>query len=255
MKDRIVTALILIAVFGSAFLMNNQALFLLIEALILVAAYEIYEVKKRTLSPLIFGIVLAFTIIGSSLSIEHIAGYIMILIMTLFILTVVFEWFNFDDVSYIFTMVMMLTTAMISVNKVLEFDRLVFFYILLATYLTDTAAFFGGYFFGKHKLIPRISPKKTVEGAVIGFAVSAVGSFAFAYVFLQAYLPIQIMIATSIAVPILAQFGDLAFSLIKRHFKIKDFGSLFPGHGGVLDRVDSAIFALYTFYIIMMLLG
>ncbi|QIK57583.1 phosphatidate cytidylyltransferase [Erysipelothrix sp. HDW6A] len=255
MKDRIVTALILIAVFGSAFLMNNQALFLLIEALILVGAYEIYQVKKDQLKPIIFGIILAFTIIGSSLSIGDIPGYIMVLIMTLFILTVVFEWFSFDDVSYIFTMIMMLTTAMIAVNKVLEYDRLVFFYILLATYLTDTAAFFGGYFFGKHKLIPRISPKKTVEGAVIGFAASAIGSFSFAYFFLQAYIPIKIMIACSIAIPILGQFGDLAFSLIKRHFKIKDFGSLFPGHGGVLDRVDSAIFALYTFYIVLMLLG
>lgn len=171
--------------------------------------------------------------------------------MTLFALTVFFDWYTFDNVSYMFILIMMLVLAVQAVTVVLEYDKLVFIYVLLATYLTDTFAYFGGMMFGKHKVIERISPKKTIEGAVIGYTMSALLSFIFGSMFIINYVPLNVIIAGSLIIPFIGQIGDLAFSSIKRHFDVKDFGYIFPGHGGVLDRVDSVIFALLTFNIIL----
>ncbi|UPU39371.1 phosphatidate cytidylyltransferase [Erysipelothrix sp. Poltava] len=104
---------------------------------------------------------------------------------------------------------------------------------------------------GNIKSIERISPKKTIEGAVIGYTMSALLSFIFGSMFIINYVPLNVIIAGSLIIPFIGQIGDLAFSSIKRHFDVKDFGYIFPGHGGVLDRVDSVIFALLTFNIIL----
>ena len=116
------------------------------------------------------------------------------------------------------------------------------FLALLATYATDTASYFGGRAFGRHLLAPRISPKKTVEGLVWGVA----GGFA-ASVTLNYLLGLRIdasqIIALGLLLPLAAAAGDLAESAIKRLAKIKDASDLIPGHGGVLDRLDSLLFA------------
>ena len=125
-------------------------------------------------------------------------------------------------------------------------------YVALATYMCDTGAYFFGVFFGKHKLIPRVSPNKTWEGSIGGYAVGAVISFVFGF-FLIKDLPVSLLAVGSLTLPILAQLGDLSFSSVKRHFGIKDFGSLFPGHGGVLDRIDSLIFCLMWFNALLIL--
>lgn len=116
---------------------------------------------------------------------------------------------------------------------------------LLAAFTSDAFALFAGMAFGKHKLAPELSPKKTVEGAVGGFAgaiaccliYGAVMQFGFHlqvnYLFLALYGALG---------SVVAQLGDLSFSYIKRQYGLKDFGNIFPGHGGVLDRFDSVIF-------------
>jgi phosphatidate cytidylyltransferase len=109
-------------------------------------------------------------------------------------------------------------------------------------------AYFTGVKYGKHKMIPRISPNKTWEGAFGGYVSGFAVSLVFGLIFLK--IPYYLTIFLSLTIPIVSQLGDLAFSSIKRHFDKKDFGSVFPGHGGVLDRLDSLLFTIIYSYAI-----
>jgi phosphatidate cytidylyltransferase len=114
-------------------------------------------------------------------------------------------------------------------------------FLLAATWLGDTGAYFAGRFFGKHLLFPRVSPKKTVEGALGGLVVSMLGSTAIAHF---AGLPFTLLEAALLAgvLDVAGIVGDLAESLLKRAWGVKDSGWIMPGHGGILDRIDSLLF-------------
>lgn len=159
-------------------------------------------------------------------------------------------------------------------------------YLFMITILTDVFAYFGGYFFGKHKMSPNISPKKTWEGAIIGslVAVTCATIFAFFYgVFfkttfnkegietlfsntngvsifwkgnfdsLSKGFKFLAIFTISTFISIAGQVGDLVASKLKRTYGLKDYGNIFPGHGGVLDRLDSAIFASLALLLIFVL--
>lgn len=125
------------------------------------------------------------------------------------------------------------------------------FYALFCTFGSDTAAFFIGRAIGKHKLAPSISPNKTWEGS-IGGLIGAVGvSFLFLLstpVSLASQLNWRQAVVLGLLVSTFGQIGDLAESLFKRNVGAKDSGTLFPGHGGMLDRMDSVIFAIVVVY-------
>lgn len=104
----------------------------------------------------------------------------------------------------------------------------------------DTFAYLGGSFFGKHKMIPRVSPGKTWEGTIIGVLVAFALSFSFKF-FLNTSHP-NLWPVLGLCIPVLATLGDLVESLLKRKAGVKDSGNLMPGHGGALDRFDSLIF-------------
>ncbi len=106
----------------------------------------------------------------------------------------------------------------------------------------DTGAYFGGKSFGKHKLAPRMSPNKTWEGSVSGILCSSLGAYIFCY-FSNIALPTSGIIGMAILAGMTAQIGDLVESTVKRFSDVKDSGFIFPGHGGLLDRVDGVIFA------------
>ena len=137
-------------------------------------------------------------------------------------------------------------------------------YVLIGVIANDIFAYFGGIFFGKHKMIERISPKKTWEGFAWGIVCSVICSGAFGlgcafgkspmlpYLDLDHWYRILIL---SLIIPLLGDLGDLSFSLIKRHFGIKDFGNILRGHGGVLDRIDSSVFAMVGVSIIVVFLS
>jgi phosphatidate cytidylyltransferase len=125
-----------------------------------------------------------------------------------------------------------------------------YFYLLafVGAWVTDTFAYFTGMLLGKHKLIPDVSPKKTVEGAVGGVVFCTLSFVVFGLLYNRFWLadgdeaiPLLAMAIVGFIVSIVSQIGDLSLSLLKRKYGIKDFGKIFPGHGGVLDRFDSVL--------------
>lgn len=129
-------------------------------------------------------------------------------------------------------------------------STLLLVYVILGTIVNDIGAYFIGVLFGKHKLNPRISPKKTWEGFAGGCVCSFVATAAFAFIMDAVNLPIlpnlsiekwYWVILISLFLPLIANLGDFTFSAIKRSFNIKDFSHVLPGHGGVLDRFDSLL--------------
>lgn len=116
---------------------------------------------------------------------------------------------------------------------------------LVAAFISDAFALFAGMAFGKHKLAPELSPKKTVEGAIGGFAGAVVGMLIYGAVLSLGFdirVSYPLMALYGALGSVVSQLGDLSFSYIKREYGLKDFGNIFPGHGGVLDRFDSVIF-------------
>ena len=156
---------------------------------------------------------------------------------------------NLNDITLVFAMLTVFVMAVRSIISIYDRNSWLMMYVILATYLTDTGAYFCGYFFGKPKLIERISPKKTVEGAIGGWLCGTAGAFIFAWAMLPE-LPLGLALFGAATMAVVGQLGDLAFSLIKRHVGIKDFGSFLPGHGGILDRIDSLLFNLLYFTLI-----
>lgn len=129
--------------------------------------------------------------------------------------------------------------------------RLTIWMCFIAPFATDTFAYFGGRKFGKRKLTP-ISPNKTIAGSVIGFIACGIVMLGYGYI-LNSYFGVNVPIyyfgILGAVASIASQIGDISASLIKRTYKIKDFGKLLPGHGGILDRFDSVIFTVPIIYI------
>ena len=128
---------------------------------------------------------------------------------------------------------------------------------LVAAWGSDTCALFAGILFGKHKLAPVVSPKKTVEGAVGGVVGATVIMLAVVAVF-NRFTPVDIPFFAAAVLgavgAVIGQLGDLTFSVIKRQTGIKDYGHIFPGHGGVLDRFDSVIFVAPVVELVLQIL-
>lgn len=130
--------------------------------------------------------------------------------------------------------------------------------VFIGAWMTDTGAYFVGVLFGKHKLIPEVSPKKTVEGAFGGILGCIVGFVLYAFIMqMVADLTVNYiaLVLLAIVISVVSQFGDLIASYVKRESGIKDFGFIFPGHGGVLDRFDSIIAVAPAIYFITYLLS
>jgi len=123
---------------------------------------------------------------------------------------------------------------------------------LVLIWISDTFAFFGGKTFGKHKLAERISPKKTVEGSLIGFIMAIIGAVVIHHFVMQQFSYLHVITA-AVIVGVFAQVGDLFESHLKRMVNIKDSSHLIPGHGGFLDRFDSILFSVPALYIYLYL--
>ncbi len=138
----------------------------------------------------------------------------------------------------------------------LEYGQYIYLLVFLVPWLSDSGSYFVGINFGWRKLIPDVSPKKTVEGAVGGVLFGVLSAVIYGiiieYVFSVRVNYIALIIC-GFTMCLLSQIGDLIASLIKRHYNKKDYGTVFPGHGGVMDRFDSIIAAAPFLYFLMML--
>lgn len=119
--------------------------------------------------------------------------------------------------------------------------------MLLIVMSGDSAAYFIGCSFGKHKLYPAVSPNKSVEGALAGLGGSVAGALLGSYLFLEGVSALAVIFA-ALLIGALGQVGDLFESLLKRSFGVKDSGAIIPGHGGILDRLDSILYAAPAAY-------
>nr|MBQ5811475.1 phosphatidate cytidylyltransferase [Clostridia bacterium] len=127
--------------------------------------------------------------------------------------------------------------------------------VFVVAFSTDIFAYFSGMLFGRHKLIPEVSPKKTIEGAIGGTLIAAAAFVGCAILYAKLYEVgrphVLSLFACGVALSFVSQVGDLIASFIKRERDVKDYGHLFPGHGGVLDRFDSVIAVAPVLYLLL----
>lgn len=129
-----------------------------------------------------------------------------------------------------------------------------FIVILFAgIWLCDSAAYFTGKFMGKHKLLERVSPKKTWEGAIGGFVFAIAGVYGLSQWLIEPHFSTTFIILTGVLIGTIGQIGDLFESLIKRDAQVKDSSHIIPGHGGMLDRFDSLLFVAPALWLLLTL--
>jgi len=166
---------------------------------------------------------------------------IAILLLSLLGLSLIYKKneYTATDALVLIGVIVLIGTAFNTLILVRELGLYKLCYLILIFILTDTFAYIFGMAFGKHKLIPHVSPKKSVEGSVMGTLIATIGASVFYHFLIN---PINIKVIVGILLlSVIGQIGDLIFSKIKRENNIKDFSNLIPGHGGILDRLDSTI--------------
>lgn len=223
----------------------------------LIAMYEFYKVTKtKHLNPInIIGYLLCiiyYISLKTEVNYKFLFFTIIVSIFMLLCILVVDIEYNFLDIAvtlFGFLYIALFFSTITLVNKGLYGNYMVWL-IVISAWCCDTCAYYTGRFFGKKKLCPKVSPKKTVEGAIGGvigstMACSLFGSFA---IIMGIPMPLYHYIILGVLCGAFCQFGDLAASSIKRYAKVKDYGNLIPGHGGILDRFDSILFSGVVVY-------
>lgn len=142
--------------------------------------------------------------------------------------------------------------AIIAIINNIEYGYIYVWLIFAVAVLSDTMAYFVGSSLGKHKLAPKLSPKKTVEGSIGAILFSTLGCLIFGKIFALNKL---LMILIGVVGSVISQIGDLLASFVKRYVGIKDYGNLIPGHGGILDRFDSIILVSQFIYLILLIVN
>ena len=198
-----------------------------------------------------------FTVLPVSLS-AVVQGLIFVLLVGSFAIELKFhDSMRVAQVSWGFFGALIVPYLMLSLVRIFQMDfqpvgetnfhvgQFIVLLPLLAAWGADTCALFAGMLFGKHKLAPVVSPKKTIEGAVggvVGGAVLVLIAALIMNALMGLEMPVWAALVLGAAGAVLGEVGDLSFSIIKRQTSIKDYGHIFPGHGGVLDRFDSVLF-------------
>lgn len=262
MIKRIITAIIGGAVFIGLMLAGGAYFQILIALLVIIAMNELFKMHKLQLMSF-EGILSTMAALFLALPIGKyffgmdVEGSTLLFMLCLFgmLTAMVFSKgsYSFEDIGFPFLSAFYVGIGFQSLLLARESGLAVVFLALFIVWSTDIGAYFVGKSIGKRKLIPDVSPNKTVEGS-IGGILSAVVIAALMFLFYKNELP-QIgfvkLVLFTIVFSIVGQIGDLVESSIKRHYGVKDSGKLLPGHGGVLDRFDNLIFV----FPIMHLLG
>ena len=253
MLTRIITAVVGLIVFIGVIMLGETALSVAISAVTLFMMYEVFGAitKSKTVkvSGYISGVLLVVGIFFNQFEIALAAMVISAMVFLIFLHGEI-EYREIFSVQFMALYIGLFMSYIPRIRSELGLAAMALIFII--AWGSDTAAYFCGTFFGKHKLIPKVSPKKTIEGSVGAVIITAV--LCALYVFIMDRLSYPVMgEAASVGVCVkfgvigfvtsaLSQLGDLAASAIKRDAGIKDYGRIFPGHGGFMDRFDSVIF-------------
>lgn len=260
---RLISGIILLL--GTFLILNfgGDILFIATAALSLMGMFELYRVKKIEKSFLgIWGYVTAcvyFIFIRFSLD-----EYVLLLLIFAFmiwagVLVAAFPRYAVEDVIFAFMGVVYVAVMLSYLYKarMAAHGNYFVWLIFVGAWGCDTCAYCAGKLLGKHKLAPVLSPKKSVEGAIGGIVGAMLLGLLFA-VFVNPGMDVDgnvklFCVLTNLAVAVISQIGDLTASAIKRTYGIKDYGTLIPGHGGIMDRFDSVIFSAPAVYFAIMM--
>lgn len=277
MKTRIIAGLACAALFiALLFYMDTIALPIFAALLSGLSVYELTKVAKvklpMTLISMAVGIFIPFDVSYNLLDRIGITPMAAITVYFITLLIMMIKWnkdVKFDQVSMSLMSSLAVPNAISCLIRLYDWQFVtdarhveshaiyIIFTCAVCAWGTDTFSYFAGVFLGKHKMAPVISPKKTWEGAIGGVVLAAAMNVAVYFVASKFFsAPFTgwewyAVIPISIILSVLSIFGDLSASVIKRNYGIKDYGNLIPGHGGVMDRIDSAIFVLPAMYAIV----
>ena len=264
---RILSGTILFPIFAVIIIFGNKYLIdIFISIIAMFGLHEFYRAFRGKSKPVewvgyITALSIAFIhIIPSHLMLSIVGAIIPISIMVLFGIVISKNMkVNIVDISVTFFgicyIVLFLMFAPI-IRENLENGKIIIWYVFFSAWGTDTFAYLIGRKFGKHKF-SEISPKKSIEGCLAGICGAIVLNIVYTIVCNSVFdlgINYLAIVAISIILSILGQIGDLAASSIKRYCDIKDYSNLIPGHGGMLDRIDSVLFILPFAYFLLMLI-
>lgn len=275
MVKRIITSVVALAVFVGILFLPPICFTVALAAVILFMLYECYSATKADLGMKTIGFISAVILMLSIYLFKALewdtfawatASIGIIFIIALHMITVVAKHGkrNYKDIlsNGFLTMYIVISMGCVWLTKEM-FDTATMLLTFICAWSCDTFAYFTGRFFGKHKLIPHVSPNKTVEGSVGG----VVGAMVICILYLlivKNVFDTNILTWSNVVVEgavyglvggALSQLGDLIASAIKRDTGIKDFGWIFPGHGGFMDRFDSVMFIAPIMYILPSVIG
>ncbi len=262
MKKRIVSAVIMVILFIPFLLLGGYFYLVLGGMLGMIALWELMRHEKNI--PVYMNIIsylvciLLITYKYNSLDYYDMINYpILVSVFFIYSFSVIInkdiKKYNYKDGLWLFIITILVGLMFNSFVKIRTLGLYQVIYCLLIATMTDTFALFGGKLFGKHKLCPSISPHKTIEGSVVGSICGTIIGTVFYYLFIG-NMSIWITILLTFVLTLFGQFGDLFFSSIKRFHQIKDFSDIIPGHGGILDRLDSLLFIIIGFLLYMVVI-
>ena len=263
MKKRVISAIIIVAIFLPFLIIGELPFAIFMSALSVMGLYEllkVHETKKKFpfwLKLIAYSLTVYFCLYNTG-NVElytQVEYRVMALIIFLFLSPMVFindnKKYNLNDALFLIGSVLFIGFSFNLIIITRNYDIRYLIYLLLITTITDTFALFTGSLIGEHKLCPKISPKKTIEGLVGGVVMGTFVATAFYNTVINGSMSLVFVIFLTLLLSLIGQLGDLVFSSIKRYYDVKDFSEIIPGHGGVLDRFDSIIFVTLAFSILL----
>ena len=236
MKQRIITGVVAAALFIPIVIYGGVPFTVLVYALASIGLYELIRMNKLTLIsvPTVLAAVLLWIILIPSSASE------------------LFTWiaFTFDNASFLLMATTYVAMGFLYLNETRILGIKYVFCALFVIWATDSGAYFVGKALGKRKLWPEISPNKTIEGSLGGIVCGIIVALVY-NMFFPVESNVVILIVLTIIISIFGQIGDLVQSAFKRHYGVKDSGTILPGHGGILDRTDSWLFVLPILYFLL----
>ena len=254
MYIRIISALILLPILLYILINGGLPLFIgvsIVSIMGLKEFYNAFSVKEyNPLSKIGYILSIFVTVIFFFDFTNIYLGALVFVVFLFSCILIVLKKYNVMDLSITFMGIIYITYCLNHIILIKNTPNSKYIWLIfIIAWVSDTAAYFSGYFFGKTKLIPQISPKKTVEGSIGGIVGSTMACILFGFLFKESLIN---MVIIGVIGSVISQIGDLFASAIKRFLGIKDYGKLIPGHGGILDRFDSIFFtAPFVYYYVV----